>query len=303
MEKKKSILIISALALIFLSKPVEAQDGLIFRVSGNTGAFISEPGSGDAVADPLAAISTVEGETADFTSQLKFGIEAEIIKPLGNTFSLGIEIRNSKFAGYNDLPVYYNFFASPYYPEADYNHEPLKYETQVVHFLGNLRIYPLGESGTFSPFLKLSGGLALTGTDLRFKNAEDQVEILDPIYSRGTKLTTSGEGKWASFCGGGAAGFLYSINSNIALSAEAGIMYYDTDIIDGLPNFSYNADKGLSEHSPTSTITSRFSLGLCYIFGEGFSRPAKGGSSKSHGKGGKSSGGKTDRDFPFFRPK
>jgi len=301
MEKKKSVVIISALMFLLLPGPAFSQNGLIFRIATNTGAFISEPGSGDAIADPLAAISTVEGETADFTSQLKFGIEVEIIKPLSETFSLGFEIQNSKFAGFNDLPVYYNYFASPYYPEADYNHEPLKYQTSIINFLGNLRVYPLGESSDFSPFLKLSGGLALTGTDLQFKNAEDQVEILDPIYSRGTKQTTSGESKWPSFCGGGGIGFFYRINDNLLFSADAGITYYDTDIINGVPNFSYNADKGLSEHSPTATITSQFSAGICYVFSDRPGHSKKGGFSKNSGKGRKSSGGKTNRYNPFFR--
>jgi hypothetical protein len=177
------------LATVFICASVlnYAQEGIKFRVAVNSGMFISEPGSDQMIADPIAAGAPNVG-SVKFSPKVRLGIEAEVSVPVSPVFGLGIEVKNTKFGGNNDDPAYYNYFASPFSPILSYQQEPLIYNTNMLSFLGNIRINPFGQN-SFTPYIKIYGGIAMIGTDLRFKNAEDQVEIMDPLYSRGTRLS------------------------------------------------------------------------------------------------------------------
>jgi hypothetical protein len=284
------------LVLIFVSLINYAQSGLKVRLAVNSGMFMSEPGSSDAVIDPLAASNPGTATTADFKSNIKIGIEAELSMPIGELFGVGFEVKDSKFSGYNDNPIYYNYFVSPYSPFLNYNHEPLIYDTEVINLLGNFRIFPLGHN-TFTPYLKLHGGVGLIGTDLRFKSPENQVEKFDPLYSRGTRLSIAEPKRFSTAHFGGGVGFEYQVAGNFSLCAELTISYINSDIIDGVPNFTYDQELSYSVYYDIPTVTSQVSIGLCYNFGEQGRSSKQGSFGKSH----RSNRGKTYNRSPFHR--
>lgn len=282
-EKQLMKILIVALVLMFVSVLNFAQDGIKFRVAVNTGLFLSEPGSGDAVIDPLAAAGPLPDGKADFSSRVKLGLEAEISIPVSETFALGVEIKDTKYGGNNDNPVYYNYFASAYSPILNYQQEPLIYDTDVISLLGDLRFYPLGQS-TFTPYLKVFGGIAMIGTDLRFKNVADQVDIMDPLYSRGTRLSISEPDRFSTAQFGGGIGFDYQLPGNFSVCTELSLSYINSDIIDGVPNFTYDAGKSRSVYHGLSTMATQLSAGVSYAFGgSGKSKYGRPGSGRSRG--------------------
>jgi hypothetical protein len=262
MKTHLSKIVLLWLAFSCLAGFAAGQDGFKVRVAVNSGLSVSEPGS-DFIADPLAT----PGGSPDFKPIIKPGIEAEFSVPVGEIIGLGAEFRKSKFSGTNDDPMYFNYFASPYSPILNYQQEPLLYNTDIISILGNVRIYPLGHN-TLTPYLKLSGGMAMIGTDLRFKNAEDQVEIMDPLYSRGTKLSINEPDRFSTAQFGGSAGLEYSLGSNLALTAEFTFSYINSDIINGVPNFSYDSYAGQSVYQDLSSTVSQLSIGASYSFGD-----------------------------------
>jgi hypothetical protein len=272
------------MATLVLWAPVlicRGQGGVNLRIAINSGIFLSEPGASNAVADPFAVLNSEPGGLEKFKPNIKLGIEAGLYIPIGDYFGIGFDVEDSKYAGHNDNPVYYNYFASSYSPILNYNQEPLIYNTQVVNFLGNLRIFPLGH-GVVSPFIKLYGGIGMIGTDLRFKNPEDQVEKADPLYSRGTRLSVVEPNRFQTAHFGGGPGFEYQLAGNLSLCTELTFSYINSDIINGVPNFSYDEGQGLSFYDEVPSITSQLSVGVCYRIGgkNGF---AKGGHNKSGG--------------------
>ena len=291
---KKSIRFISATFLIVavFTFSAVAQGGLKVRVAVNSGMFLSEPNSSDAIVDPLAAL--FPGGTTDFSPEVKIGVEAEVSIPVGSYFGLGVEFEDAKFSGANEDPAYYNYFASYASPAMDYGQEPLIYNTAVTNLLGNIRIYPAGHS-TFTPFLKLYGGVAFIGTDLRYQSPEDQTEKTDPLYSRGTRLSVIEPTKFTAPHFGGGAGFEYLISGNISLYADLTVSYLDSDIIDGVPNFTFDQTLGYSVYHDVSSITGQVSIGLCYTLGDTGSERGR--------RPGRSAGGRTDSALPFFRRK
>jgi opacity protein-like surface antigen len=261
MKTQISKIVLLWLAFFCLAGYVAGQDGFKLRIGVNTALSVTEPGS-DFIADPLAT----SGGVADFKSQIKPGIEAEFSVPVGEFIGLGAEFRKSRFSGVNDDPIYYNYFASPYSPILNYQHEALIYNTDIISILGCVRIYPLGHT-TLTPYLKLSGGMAMIGTDLRFKSAENQVEIMDPLYSRGTRMSINEPDRFSTAQFGGTAGAEYSLSSNLALTAEFTFSYINSDIINGVPNFSYDESAGQSVYQDLSSLTSQLSIGASYSFG------------------------------------
>lgn len=298
MEKHIKKIFAITLVLILISIINYAQSGVKVRLGVNSGMFISEPGSADAIVDPFATANTVTIGTAKFKSELKLGIEAELSVPIGQYFGIGLEVEDSKFSGYNDNPIYYNYFASSYSPILNYNQEALIYNTSVLNLLGNTRVYPFGHN-TFTPYIKLYGGVGFIGTDLRFKSPENQIEKIDPLYSRGTKLSIVEPKRFSTAHFGGGAGFEYQIAGNISLCAELTFSHINSDIIDGVPNFTYDQDLSYSVYYDIPTITSKFSVGLCYNMGGKGVSSRKGSFSKSH----RSSRGKTYKRPHFHRRK
>ena len=170
------------------------------------------------------------------------------------------------------------------------------YQTDLTNILGTVRFYPMGHQ-SFTPYVKLYGGMALIGTDLRFMNAEDQINIYDPLYSRGTSLSVIEPKKYSSPHFGAGLGFEYGITGNISLMADLNFSYINTDIVNGVPNFTYDSNLGYSVYKEIPTITSQLSIGVCYTLGD---VAGKGGSFK----GGKKSGsGSTSTSLPFYRKK
>ncbi len=296
---QKRIIISLTLLFVIVSLSCFSQDGLTFRVAVNYSMFQSEPGSTNSIVDPFAELLQQVDGTRDFKNDIAYGFEAEILKPLTEKLSIGVEFENSKYSGYNDNPIYYNYFTSPFYLWPTYNQQPLLFETNVLSILANIRYFFMPEN-TFSPYIKTFGGISYISTDLRFKNPEDQTNLYDPLYSRGTKLS-EGEG-WdkssqPALNVGAGIGFKYFIMNNAWIYTDASISYINTDIINGIPNFSYNETSGISEHDARASLTAQFSVGIAYSLGS--ISPSKKGKSK----GGKSSSGKADSNFPFYRRK
>jgi hypothetical protein len=257
---------VAALIIAFIVPYSFGQGGIGLRLAINSGMFLSEPGSSSAVADPYAILNSEPGGVDKFKPDIKLGIEAEVFVPIGDYFGVGFEVANSKYAGHNDKPIYYNYFASVFSPILNYSQEPLSYNTKVTNLLGNIRIFPFGH-GLMSPFLKLYGGVGMIGTDLRFTNPEDQVEKYDPLYSRGTRLSVAEPKKFNAAHFGGGPGFEYSLGGKLSLSAELTFSYIKSDIINGVPNFSYDEIQGQSVYDEVPSITSQLSVGLCYKIG------------------------------------
>ncbi|NQU86769.1 MAG: hypothetical protein HQ541_13510 [Mariniphaga sp.] len=296
MDNQKTKVLAITLIIAFISIIGYAQDGIKIRVAVNTGSVLSETGSADIIVDPIAEFNS-DGGVAEFKSEMVFGIEAEVMIPIGEKLGIGFEVENVKFKGNNEDPIYYNYFASSYSPIQNYEQEPLIYNTNIINLLGTFRIFPIGH-GTFTPFIKLFGGMALIATDLQFQSPEDQVNKPDPLYSRGTDLSIAEPTRYSTPHFGGGVGFEYQVAGNISVYGDLSFSYINSEILNGVPNFTYNQDLGYSVYSETASITNQFSVGVSYTFG---TSPGSGGGSKKGGKA--STGGNTSRHRPFYKKK
>ncbi|MBN2773347.1 MAG: hypothetical protein JXR31_03800, partial [Prolixibacteraceae bacterium] len=219
--------------------------------------------------------------------------------PVGEKLGIGVEIENARLKGSNDDPAYYNYFVTTYSPIANYEHEALIYTTGVTNLLGTARFYPIGHN-TFTPFVKLQAGFAMIGTELQFKSPEDQTNKPDPLYSRGTDSSLGDNAsKYTTAHFGGGIGFEYLLTSSVSVYGDLTFSYIDADILDGVPDFTYDETLGYSVLAESATIINKISIGLTYTFG---SAPGSGGGgSKKGGVPGKS--GSTSTHLPFYRKK
>lgn len=296
MVKRKLTHLILTLALVSQFVYLNAQEGITYRFAVSNNTFIREPGSSDAIANSSIPVNNLSGATMNFTSELGLGFEAELMFPINKSFSAGVELERLTLNGYNDNPIYFNYFAttSPPIPNGQ---EPLVYNTVMNSLLTNIRYYLMGGSA-FQPFIKVHGGVGFVGTDLRFKNVEDRTTIDDPLYSRGTKLST--DTKWPIFYFGSGAGFQFQISEKIQFYVDASISIVETDIVDGVPNFSYNENSDVWEHFKTNSIITQVSAGICYATGEKFKLFQKKSEKSSRAKKRK---GKIHEFLPFYEIK
>lgn len=291
---EKRLLKVLTIILIFALPPLSAfpQNGIRLRFAANTGMVVTEAGGSAIIADPYATYNEKPGGSTSFKPDITIGFEGELLIPVNNIIGLGLEFKNANFSGHNDNPIYYNYFASQYSPILNYGQEPLVYKTDVNNLLGNIRIFPLGRSA-FSPFVKIYGGVAFIATDLRYKDTEYRVNIYDPLYSRGTSSSVTESSRYTAPNFGGGIGFEYAIAGNLSLNACISFSYINSDILDGIPNFTYDQSQGQSVYSNNSTITDGFSVGLSYAVHKLKHQGNEG--TKRFGKG------KTDMSLPFFR--
>ncbi len=297
MVKKNLTHLILSLTFIIIFLGSKGQERVAYRIAANSNTFIREPGSSNAIINPSIANNIVPGTSMDFMPDPGYGFEAEIMFPVNKDFSLGIEFEHLILKGYNNNPIYFNYFTSPFSPITDYGQQPLVYNTVMNNLIGNIR-YFLMKGNNLQPFIKAQGGVAFVGTNLRYKDPRYRIDIYDPLYARGTKLST--DTKWPVFYFGGGGGLQYRITDKILLYADATISFIQTDIVNGVPNFSYNDVSGVSEHFKTNSITTQVSVGICYSSEEGlklFKKKIK------HSKGFKNRKGKIDKYFPFHEIK
>jgi len=244
------------------------------------------------------------GTIANFVHKRSMGFEAEVMNSLSEKVWIGLEISSDLMTGENDNPGFYNFQFTEKYnqlrafdPVNDTTYifrtnYPVKYRTSLLNFIANFRIYPVPD-GRFKPFLKASAGLSLVSTELSLKapslwmekatQENGQLEFGPPVlFSRGT--SDSSEGMMPALTLGGGAGFELQLTEKIALYADVTVRMVKSDILDGIPNLDYDDKTGRFNHFNAWSNVSKFSVGLVYSLGEGYSLFGSGGK-KSHGMG------------------
>ncbi len=286
--------IIFPLAFILFAMASYGQSNLKYRISANTGILLNETNT-SYIPDP--SIISLDG-TYKFDPTYKAGFELEVSVPIQEKFSLGIEFERVTLQGVNQDPIHYNYFKLEKVIKLfNYSQQPLVYTTSLNNLIGNVRYFPF-PGNNFEPFVKFFGGVSFVGTNLQFNDPDNRSNIFDPLHSRGTKNST--ETKWPAFYFGAGLGFEYHLTNLLALYMDASLSIIDTDIVDGVPNFTYNNAIGENEHYSTSTLTTQISIGLCYsIFtpsGDSGEAPKKRGLFKKRR-------GKIDKYFPFHEIK
>lgn len=286
--------LVLSLALIHIGVIGIAQNNLKYRFSVNTGMFLNE-GNATSIPDPSIFDLVTPGGVDGFKTEFKPGFELEISVPVFELFSIGLEFENHTLKGVNENPIYYNYFATQ--QNYVYSQQPLMYTTYLNNLIGNVRYYPIGIR-TFQPFVKVFGGVSFVGTNLQFYNPQDQVDIFNPLYARGTQLST--ETRWPAFYFGTGIGFELHLTELISFYVDASFSVIETNIVDGVPNFTYNEITGINEHFNSSSFVAQFSAGICYAI----YRPSK-DSDPNSAKIGlfKKRKGKIDKYFPFHEIK
>ena len=211
---------------------------------------------------------------------------------------------------------------------------PIKYKTNLANLLLNLRVY-LIETGRVRPYGKLHGGISLLSTELIYNygdagfepgsfyskiydNYFSSVITFDPdsdspddeifafngrtLYSRGLPTSLDKTRQLALNVGAG-AGVEVQVASRISLMAGVDYSLITSGLVDGRPNLDYiepdiatSAPERFELRNPLSGVT-RFSIGLVYSFGEGFT--SGGGSRSNRGSGGS---GRASGNLPFYKP-
>jgi len=212
---------------------------------------------------------------------------------------------------------------------------PYEYTTNLANLLLNMRFY-LSETGRVRPFGKLHGGVALLSSELLysegdsgfepgvfFSNIYNQLDNADPnlfnglsmplpdenfafngrtLYSRGLPTSIDKTRQLAMNVGAG-AGVEVQVASRISLMAGVDYSLITSGLVDGRPNLDYiepdittNTPERFELRNPLSGVT-RFSIGLVYSFGDGFT--SGGGSRSNRGSGGS---GRASGNLPFYKP-
>ena len=287
--------IILALALSIVVVTGLAQNNLKYRFSANSSTLLHE-GKFVNILDPAIAGLSTPGGKNKFTPDFNAGFEMEISVPLSNLFSVGLEFERYNLSGVNKNPVYYNYFAEKT-NKFTYHQEALKYTTSLNNLVVNVRYFPFGVR-VFQPSIKTFGGVSFVGTNLQFNDPQDQINIFDPLFSRGTQQST--DTKWPAFYFGAGLGFEYHINNQFSIYLDASLSVIDTDIVDGVPNLSYNELTQINERVHTSALSSQISFGFCYSI----YKPSKDSDAASPKQGTfKKRKGKIDKYFPFHEIK
>lgn len=304
--------------LLFFAVVIPAKSQVVgFRLGLNSGLFINELGDSD-VPHPDAFDYTSALSSEKFTPQPTIGIEGEILFQVSPMSHFGVELDYSKLKGYNDVPPFYNYYLTPYFEQFQdfeqfkehFQSEPVAFNTTLFNVAVNWK-YFFFKTSPLKPFVKLTGVVSFVGTDYTYKNHpfgtkmtggydpetniawDGFVEIepeSDVLYSRGT--SNSEQEKYPAFHLGGGIGFDYKISEHWSLQVDGTATVINTDIINGVPNFTYLQEDGLDilRHNKRPSLTFQLSVGLVYYI-------------EVLGQSGKGGQGKIDPHRPFFRKK
>ncbi|HOY52022.1 MAG TPA: hypothetical protein PLX49_09660 [Prolixibacteraceae bacterium] len=342
----KRILTSGTMVLLFLLPAlcVSGQNTLKLRLSGTSTRFMSEPQGSEIDHPDLATMMSGATNTAtqitQFTHKGNMGFEAELMMSLTDKVYFGLEVGQDYMSGYNDNPGFYNFQLTDQLellqtlnvndiPTIRYTltQAPLKYNTNLLNFIGNMRIFPAPD-GRFRPFIKVSAGMALVSTELSLKMPPELEETQNGtstdiplvLFSRGTK--DAPKGREAALVVGAGLGFELQVTDRIALYADGSYRLVNSSILDGKPNFDWkenpewtpeNPDydpnyvwdfvspdpRGKLEEFTTRTNIGKLTFGIVYTLGNNLS--VTGGGSKGRQIGGGSS--KSLPYLPFFKLK
>lgn len=284
-----------------------------FRFALNSGLLVTEFGKSD-VPHPsaLALTPATAGET--FTPQPAMGAEAEVLFQISENAFFGIELDYTHLKGYNDNPPWYNYYLTPYFTDnyqTDYGYiyAPVKYNTTLLNIAVNYKYFFFREKA-LQPFVKLTGVVALVGTDFSYKDSPvftqmnntsnpatnisgDAVIDIGPesdiLYARGT--SNSNLKKWPAFHFGGGVGFSYDISNHLAFQVDGTATILNSGIVNGVPNFTYVQENGenILRYKRHLSLTTQISAGIVYTF--------------EVATGGRGEGGRIDPNFPFYRRK
>lgn len=259
-----------------------------FRLAANSGMYINELGDSDVLLDPLEQTPAIS--TQNFKMQPTIGAEGEILFQVSRMSHFGIELEYSKLKGYNETPPIYNYYLTPYYADYQnyYTDDPVAFNTTLINVAVNWKYFFFKQS-PLKPFVKLTGVVAFIGTDFTFNEDSDPESFESNIlYSRGT--SNSEQEKLPAFHLGGGIGFDYKINDRWSFQADVTSTVINSDIINGVPNFTYEKvdDKDMLLYNKRPSLTAQISAGLVYTI----EIIQSGGSS-----------GKINTTLPFYRRK
>ncbi len=274
------------------------------RVAANSGMLISELGTSD-VPHPSAFSLSPPTSSEKFSPQLSAGLEGEILFQVTEKTYFGIELDYTHLKGFNDDPPYFNYFLTPYFQQYqdEFIISPLEYNTRLFNVAVNYKYFFMPDK-IWTPFVKLTGVVALVGTELKYSGfAPDDLLVndywdltdygvndgADVLYARGT--STSEQKKWPAFHVGGGIGFDYALRDNLLFEIDGTCTVLNSGIIDGVPNFTYANEDGaeLLKYNRRLSLTTQISVGLVYLF--------------EIGDGGRGGDGRIDPNLPFFRNK
>lgn len=260
-----------------------------FRLAANSSMYINELGDSD-VPHPYALQQTPAINTQNFKMQPTIGVEGEILFQVSPMSHFGIELEYSKLKGYNETPPIYNYYLTPYYADYQnyYTADPVAFNTTLINVAVNWKYFFFKQS-PLKPFVKLTGVVAFVGTDFTFNKDPDPESFeSNVLYSRGT--SNSEQEKLPAFHLGGGIGFDYKINDRWSFQADLTSTVINSDIINGVPNFTYEKvdDKDMLLYNKRPSLTAQISAGLVYTI----EISQSGGSS-----------GKTNTTLPFYRRK
>jgi hypothetical protein len=319
---------------------VSGQNTLKLRISGTSTRFMSEP-QGTEIAHPDIATLLVGGTSTvtEFVHKGNMGFEAELMMSLTNKVYVGLEVGQDFLSGQNDAPGLYNFQFTDQlqlFKETTIDDQvitqylltqaPLKYNTNLLNFIGNLRIYPAPD-GRFRPFIKVSAGMALVATELALKTPpqlEENQNGITPLptvlFSRGTQ--DAPKGREAALVVGAGLGFELQVTDRIALYADGSYRLINSAILDGKPNFDWKPNPDWNETNPdydpdyqwtygtedkrgslesfnTRTNIGKLSFGIVYTLGNNLNVTGGGGKGRQIGAG----SSKSLPYLPFFKLK
>ncbi len=286
MQLNKTIVI---LVLLFSIIGVGNSQVIGFRLAANSGMFVSELGDSN-VPHPDALEQTPAISSQNFKMQPTIGVEGEILFQVSPMSHFGIELEYSKLKGHNETPPIYNYYLTPYYADFQnyYTDDAVAFNTTLINVAVNWKYFFFKQS-PLKPFVKLTGVVAFVGTDFTF-NEEPDPEFFEStiLYSRGT--SNSEQEKLPAFHLGGGIGFDYKINDYWSIQADVTSTVINSDIINGVPNFTYNKVDGkeMLLYNKRPSLTAQISAGVVYTIEV----------SGSHGES-----GKTNSTLPFFRRK
>ena len=284
------IRIIAVLLLSLLAGGNASAQLMGFRFALNSGLLVTEFGKSD-VPHPNAIALTPATAKETFTPQPAMGAEAEILFQISESTFFGIELDYTHLKGYNNNPPWYNYYLTSYFKEyqsSDYMNAPVKYNTTLLNLAVNYKYFFFREK-TFHPFVKLTGVVALVGTDFSYKELPEANLESDILYARGT--SNSNLKKWPTFHFGGGIGFSYDLSDRLAFQIDGTVTALNSGIINGVPNFTYVQENGedILRYNRHISLTAQVSAGIAYTF--------------EVNTGGKGPGGRIDPNFPFYRKK
>ncbi|WP_321997231.1 hypothetical protein [Draconibacterium orientale] len=268
-----------------------------FRVAANSGMLISELGTSD-VPHPNAWPVSPATSSEKFTPQLSAGLEAELLIQISEKTYFGVELDYTRLKGVNDDPPVFNYFLTPYFQQYqdEFIISPLEYNTRLFNVAVNYKYFFMPDK-VWTPFVKLTGVVALVGTELKYSGFAPEEFLVDygvndgadVLYARGT--STSEQKKWPAFHVGGGIGFDYALSDRLLFEIDGTCTVLNSGIIDGVPNFTYSREEGveLLKYNRRLSLTTQISVGLVFLF--------------EIGDGGRGSGGRIDPNLPFFRNK